>query len=86
MSSKMDVLTCCLEERGRDDDVAEPVEGGGERHGAPFARRWENLAKDDPSDGAEAEGVGADESDEGGERQVTHRHRAEARINFVCYE
>ena len=78
-----DVLTRRFEEGGRDDDVCEPVECGGERHGAPLARRREYLAEDYPRDGAKAEGVRADEPDQGGEGHVTHRHRTGGRVNFV---
>ena len=70
---EMAALTCRLEEGGRDDDVCEPVECGGERHGAALARRREDLAEDDPRDGAEAEGVGAHEPDEGRQRHETYR-------------
>ena len=78
---EMAALTCRFEEGGRDDDVGEPVECGGEGHGAALARRREDLAEDDPRDGAEAEGVGAHEPDEG--RQSHETHRTGESVNFV---
>ncbi len=62
--------TCGVEEGGRDESVTRPVEGSGERHGPPLGGGGEYLGEDDPGDGAEAEGVGANEAHQGREGKV----------------